>query len=228
MVVLRNDCKYRFDTNHYAILWMSSKELSKDEFLEVGRLIKEYLNQFQGIQYSRTGFVFGKHDIVVEFYTIAARVASYHACKIQKMIDSSLKDREVCSSLVLGNEVISTEFERPPVVPRGCIRAYTFLNLLLEKESMKNIMNKALSSVRKIDPEKMKLIWNASSYCLMLISEGNCYENVFSKILDFREKLQGLLYESCTFFTLEYDEKEIKKDTEGKNGIPAVTCIKFT
>lgn len=227
MVALRgNECSYQFDTNHYAILWISFKELSKEGFLEVGKLVKDYLNEHQEIKYSQTGFVFGKHDIVVEFYTRAARVASYHACEIQRIIDESLGDKEVCSSLVLGNEIIN-ELERPPIVPVSPIRAYTFLNFFLEERSMKDITKKALDSIKEIDSEKMRLVWNASSYCLILISEGNCYENVFSRIIDFRKKLQDFLYESCTFFALKYNEYGIEKDARGKNDIPAITSVKF-
>lgn len=228
MVMLRRHGNgFRFDTNHYAILWMSFKGLSEDEFLKVGRLTREYLSQHNEILHSGTGFVFGKHDIITEFYTSAARVASYHAYKIQKMIDNSLNEKEVCSSLVLGNFIINEDSEKLQFASEYSIKAYTFLNFSLEKRSMREIMNRVLDSIRNIDPSKMKLVWNASSYCLMMVSEGDCYESLFSKIIEFRRRMQDSLYESCTFFTLKYDDCEIKKDKRGKNEIPAITYVKF-
>lgn len=206
---MKSDETPRFDDEHRAIMWISTKGLNKgEEDLIVGELENRIAKSNNDKIF--IGHCFGRYDLILEFVEESAKVASNLVCEIQNDLSKKLLERmekdlreqiltPLCSSLSICNKVyrpdvgdnISREFP---------LRAYTYLCPKKMGVDLKALLE-------NLDGQK-EIFWNSSSYSFLLTTNGSTLHDVFRKILEFRTKTYDYFSESCTYFGLAYHEKD--------------------
>ncbi|MGD2247506.1 MAG: hypothetical protein PVF58_03810 [Candidatus Methanofastidiosia archaeon] len=227
MVERRNDkmlsTGIRFDRNQKAIMWISTKNLSGKETLNIAGKIAGCSGDHQPIF---LGCCFGKYDMIAEFSSESAKVISDHVCNVQEiMMQNERGKNRICSSLMLCNEIVDGKLT--PFRKDSVIKTYTYLNF---KSGINgDILRKILKIKNEIDPSCMRLFWNPSTYWLLLTTEGEIlYEDVVPKIRLFRKKIGNVLVETSTFLAIRCREKDVLSDKGAKKtNIIDLTFIKL-
>ncbi|MGC1121512.1 MAG: hypothetical protein WBA22_10505 [Candidatus Methanofastidiosia archaeon] len=234
------DGKIRLERKQTAIQFISTKGVWEEEQKEIISIIRDYFEKIENLEYYYIGWVFGKYDIVIEFCLEDAKVASYHACKIQEKIDKfnerKDKGRKIYSTLSLSRRVgmetgNSNDFIRKP---KGAIVAYVFMNIRyqLGEQNLQHLLKDILYNLRSLEEDsetRIELFWNASTYFLLLRINGNCYNRIYKELIEFKKLMKGLVLETCSYFVLRYDESigETTSDTRASVDIPAIMYVKM-
>jgi len=210
-----NRAPVKFSNDHSAIMWISSKGVTRNDEAEVVKTIRKKLEN----ELVFVGHCFGRYDLIVEFKADSAKVASNIVCDLQEKLAEKLRTRlgiadPICSSLTLGNKLIlSSNGEKA----RGAhpLKMYSFLRPKKGKINLEEIISNLDST--------MEVFWITSTYSFMLTTVGLNFYKIFNKFLDFRKKTQHHFQESCTYVGLDFDGE----DTETSSPIQATTFLKL-
>jgi hypothetical protein len=220
---------FAFAKPYVASVWLTAGALTREGIASFLRRVNETMPPSTNILY--VGCNFGRYGIMVEFESKSPRVASYVAKKIERLTKGSKSHTASASTLICRKALFSTEHNSPSRgKDRGTIRAYTFLNL-------KTVHSKgSVDSFHKYikDNSDLTLYWNSSAYSFLLVIEGDCFHDVFSRIIRLRKVLVPNLLSMSTFFVLKWnlEKQDFSRDTpKTLNGhvieIPAIVYVKL-
>ena len=217
----------QFSSDYSAIMWISSKGVTRDHEVEVVNTIRNKLKN----KLTFVGHCFGRYDLIVEFNADSAKVASNTVCDLQEELAKKLRislqklaeksrvsletEDPICSSLTLGNKLIlspnggKAEGAHP-------LKIYSFLK---PKRSQINL-EKTISYL----DSTMEISWITSTYSFLFTMVGSNFYEIFKKFLDFRIKTQCYFQESCTYVGLDFDSD----DAEMPSHIQAATFLKLS
>ncbi len=219
----RNPGDVRLSPQYNAILLISGRNLQESDMRRIGKAARTVVKEYDRSSIAFIGSCFGHYDVVMEIATRSARVLSNCACAIQEAIETFIKkDRgqvqgrgAVCSSLVIGNEIVRGGVSKPRRQYEFPIRAYTF---------MRPQSSVQLATLVKHLQGNAHLLWNPSIFSILMVSDGTSYRRIFRQILDHRHRMKREIAESSTLFGLRFDSASGFKGTKGEDDEGEVTA----
>lgn len=219
-----NHTQIKFSRDYSAIIWISAHNLLKKDIVNIAKTIEKH--DIFGEDSLYCGACFGRYDFVIDFKIENPRVASSYVWRLQQFIKDKLGDNyDLCSSLTLCREIVSGNAATINSSVEIKIRAYSLVRL--KPTGIKNNLEKILETARKLSPSKV--LWNSSTYNLILVFDGDSYHELFLRLRRFRHLHRDDLSETCTYFTLKWDFSAMSFVEDSKNsiGIPALVFVKL-
>lgn len=165
------------------------------------------------------GHCFGIFDLL-EYEEKSARVASNLLCELQEEI--TRQSLPICSSLSLCSKVLFGEKEEHG--PQNeAIRTYTLLKPKSDGIQLDDVLDVISDLNNEVEKGYLELFWTASTYSYILTGSGNSFNNIFKKIMMFRDKTTEHFTDSFTYVGLNWKGD----DTNTGDFIKAYTFLKL-
>lgn len=224
--IMEKDCGKQiiFDKYYTAIIWISTHSLQKTDLISLTNTIAKH--NIYGEEGMYLGGCFGGYDLVLEFSTINAKVASSYVWRLQKFLDYQLsKNYDFCPSLTLCRNIRFKDENLRDGKEEYKIRAYSLLRL--KPNVVKNKLKSIIEFTRSIEPSR--LLWNSSTYDFILELYGNSYQEMFDRLRLFKYNNTNSFSETCTYFTLKWDffGESFVEDDYSTNDAPALVFVKL-
>jgi hypothetical protein len=208
----------------HALQLIFTRNIQEGELDTIRDEIDCYFSQSNKIK-PYIGFCFGRYDIVVDFMEDSANILCYRASTLQRQLSKMVKDKfgkenAVSSCLMLCREIANENETKNELDPDSPIRTYTFCKM----EAKGSEFDKILKKINESLPE-LRLFWNSSSYSVILVSEGNKYSDVYSRVFNFWRMFDKDMRRSSTLSSVNI-RKSCRE--EASDDIMAVTYFKMS
>lgn len=232
MAVKHKEGKIVFDYKYTSVAWITVECLMKHDIQRISRVINKTLDPSPLAFF---GCSFGRHDLVVESSNESPRVASWKTLQIQKELEKMKQAGKVSFEAISCSQSIC----RKVTTMRGSVskkpqqqfplKAYIFARPKADFQESELVRLAKLVDSRG----DMDLLWNSSSYNLILLLSGYCYYDMFSDLIKIKKNFLELTIETCAFFAVRWDSRikdfcrDIPRKDNGKKLIPAITYVKL-
>jgi hypothetical protein len=192
------------------LTWFSTSNMLSEELISVEQTIKEAAEDFTEVPIENIflGASFGKFDFVLDCSCLSGKVASHFisivASKLDAMNFENSYSTSMCKNILPSSEIINLRHEQT----EKSIRCYTYLRPAVRSETMTQFFEEKMRGSH-IESDA-NLLWNDSSYPLVLEVSGNKAMGVLKDCRGIIQHLRDSLLESSTFVVLRLGAKDVQ------------------